>query len=299
MEQWIRMRKTLHDDARVIRAATSLAAVRGVDVDHQDVTELLRITLPLRYLIVGALHRLWSHADDQINDDDTIDLTVRELDLWLGIPGFCAIIGPDFVRSIEGRRAVLLPGFRKWNALKTKAERYDDREANRRRVREHRARLKEAAQRTVKEPVMRNAPVMQVDKTRLDKTLQKKKIPLSGDPRGATSLSADIVGLNEVAWQEWIGFRRTRRLPVYKTNRLAKWLAQFPPDIQASIVELSIRQEYQGLFAPKGRGAGRASIEDVRAQLAQAWRAAEEQEHGRSGSLDAPEKGPAGVGDDE
>ena len=62
-------------------------------------------------------------------------------------------------------------------------------------------------------------------------------------------------GLNTLAWQTWIDYRKLTRSKKYKTNKTMKELAKMGShDDQMKIVMISVNKEYQGLFALKGNG---------------------------------------------
>ena len=58
--------------------------------------------------------------------------------------------------------------------------------------------------------------------------------------------------LNMIAWDKWIAFRKKAKFKKYKTDAVMKKLSTNDFDIQDLIVQQSIDNEYQGLFALKG-----------------------------------------------
>ena len=63
--------------------------------------------------------------------------------------------------------------------------------------------------------------------------------------------------LNIAAWRDWIDFRKEAKFKKYKTNAQMKKLAKMGDSTeQFLIVQQSIDNEYQGLFALKGNGNG-------------------------------------------
>ena len=59
--------------------------------------------------------------------------------------------------------------------------------------------------------------------------------------------------LNIAAWQKWVAFRKKVKFKAYKTNATMKKLAKMGShDDQMQIVQNSIDDQYQGLFALKG-----------------------------------------------
>lgn len=56
-------------------------------------------------------------------------------------------------------------------------------------------------------------------------------------------------GLNSEAWNQWIEYRKKAKLKSYKTDKVAKHLATFPPHVQQAAVNYScVQNEYSGLF---------------------------------------------------
>ena len=59
--------------------------------------------------------------------------------------------------------------------------------------------------------------------------------------------------LNVLAWRNWLEFRKTAKFKSYKTDSAMKKLANMgTKEEQARIIQQSIDNEYQGLFAIKG-----------------------------------------------
>jgi hypothetical protein len=59
-----------------------------------------------------------------------------------------------------------------------------------------------------------------------------------------------VKGLNTEAWREWLKYRQECGKRAYKTDRVAKWLAQYPEQTQQEIVARSVSKEWQGLYDP-------------------------------------------------
>jgi hypothetical protein len=59
-----------------------------------------------------------------------------------------------------------------------------------------------------------------------------------------------VKGLNTEAWREWLKYRQECGKRPYKTDRVAKWLAQYPEQTQQEIVARSVSKEWQGLYDP-------------------------------------------------
>lgn len=73
--------------------------------------------------------------------------------------------------------------------------------------------------------------------------------------------------INPMAWDEWVKFRREKKKPISKTaaEKQFKFLSDYDFETQKSIVEESIKNDYQGLFPPKG--GSHAPIKPTRSTL--------------------------------
>ena len=58
-------------------------------------------------------------------------------------------------------------------------------------------------------------------------------------------------GLNLHAWAEWLQYRKALGKGPYKTDRVARWLAQYKEGEQKRIIDQSIQREWVGLFPLK------------------------------------------------
>jgi hypothetical protein len=123
MSGWIKFEKDLASDPRVLRMAKELGrcwffapadtCVDGV-INARNAEALPGVTL-----VCGALARLWIYADSHAREDDTLDLGPLEIDELLGIPGFCAMMPPDWLVQV-GENTVELPGFQAHNGVEAK-----------------------------------------------------------------------------------------------------------------------------------------------------------------------------------
>lgn len=52
-------------------------------------------------------------------------------------------------------------------------------------------------------------------------------------------------------WDEWVAYRRSRRLAKYKTDRVLINLCRFPVSVAIKAIDNSLNNEYQGLFPEK------------------------------------------------
>jgi len=109
MSGWIKFEKGLESDPRVTRIARALHERQGHPIESGNAVPLQLVTL-----VCGALARLWTFADSYVRDDDTLDMSLDELDAHLGIPGFCKLLPPDWLVAVDAR-TVELPGFQAHN----------------------------------------------------------------------------------------------------------------------------------------------------------------------------------------
>lgn len=111
----------------------------------------------------------------------------------------------------------------------------------------------------------RNVTVTSTDTDTDTEQIQKKNPRTLG-----TSPRVVVTGLDENSWERWFGYRQDIRKPIKPASILAaqRELAGFGSE-QAAVVQHSIANGYQGLFAPSARtAAARApvrSLEEVEA----------------------------------
>ena len=68
--------------------------------------------------------------------------------------------------------------------------------------------------------------------------------------------------VNFAAWSDWVFFRKEKRKPISKraASMQLKMLAEYDYTTQQQIIDCSIQNDYQGLFAPKGARSGQSDI---------------------------------------
>src|SRR5205085_2627149 len=69
--------------------------------------------------VLGALTQLWMHADTHIRDDNTIEMTLDEIDELVGIAGFCKLLPADWLQIVDSDY-VQLPDFLQHNGTVAK-----------------------------------------------------------------------------------------------------------------------------------------------------------------------------------
>lgn len=167
MGGWVKFEKDLQTDPRVLRIAKQLSQKFWFQPAGVSLDQCNAIPLPAVTLVSGALLRMWCYADSHIRDDDTLDVSIDELDEIIGLPGFCALLPPEWLTVVDDFR-VELPAFQAKNGTEAKS-----RALTAKRVSNHRKRNAVTTS---------NAPPLP-DQTRLDQTrLDQSKDSLSVSP---------------------------------------------------------------------------------------------------------------------
>jgi hypothetical protein len=103
---WIKVDKELSETIRFKRMVKAYGnALRGVT--ERDVTRD-------RTMLLGALVSLWMYADSHIRDDNTLVITLDEIDEIVGVEGFAQSIPADWLKVIDAEH-VELPDFLEHN----------------------------------------------------------------------------------------------------------------------------------------------------------------------------------------
>jgi hypothetical protein len=236
---WIPFQKALFEDIRVLR-----------------ITRQVRTTCPLLAdaptsacltLVIGALVKLWSHADTFARQDDTLEATLDEIDELTGVKGFAQALPADWLKVLDENR-VELPRFQEHNGSEAKRlalhAKSQGNYARRKRDAKASASLMQQHQPTVSRP----------DQTRPDQTREPPPTPpQEGNGRESPQDLALPANLPLASWNEWLEFRRKRRWPVddVTLRKHLAVLAPFDADTQRAIIDSSIGSGWQGLFAPK------------------------------------------------
>lgn len=108
MSGWIKVAKDLTENIRfrrVVRKLRDSNALRGVTENN----EALAVTITL-----GALVRFWCYADSNIRDDDTLDITLDEINEIVGIEGFAQALPAEWLQVIDAE-CLKLPNFHEHN----------------------------------------------------------------------------------------------------------------------------------------------------------------------------------------
>lgn len=105
-------------------------------------------------------------------------------------------------------------------------------------------------------------------------------------------------GVDQENWQRWCEFRSSKRKPVSEqaARQQIAMLAEYAPDAQQAMVQQSIQNDYQGLFAPKGANhaagqSGRGPVSEIDRVNEAINRRAQEREAVLSRQWPAPDGG--------
>jgi len=219
---WIKVEKDLREDLRVKRIARLLIE-RGV-VTHVRYSSQIAVTL-----VLGGLNQLWMHADTFARDDDTLEMTVDEIDELTGIEGFSQLLPADWLEVLDAQR-VKLPGFQDHNGTRAKKN-----ALTAKRVSKHRSNHSNDA--ALQPPEKRNAVALP-DQTRPDQKRpdqeERERARAGGAevPRGTVVEAAfsslledwrrDVPEANPEAFAKWIVHVELQGRPMSPAMRLAQ-----------------------------------------------------------------------------
>lgn len=219
---WIKIDKDLPGDPRVLKVAARMEKMRDAGALHPVTQERFSQNNCVTQ-VIGALLQLWIYADTFAKSDDVLELSADQINAHVGIPNFCEILPKDWMEIMDDS-SVKLPGYQAHNGTMAKH-------------------LAQAAQR----------------QTRYRHKLKRSSVT----PRNATaspdrdrdrdhnnSVSPD--GLNTEVWHRWLAYRKKsgKTIKPESIEAAQRKLAGFGSE-QAAVVEHSIAEGYQGLFAPK------------------------------------------------
>jgi len=228
---WIKMMKNLHDNLKV----EEIASITGLDT----------------YAVVGRLHKLWSWVDEESEDGQNILTTDARINRRIECDTFATALRQ--VGWIEGEdKAISFVNFTEHNGATAKKRAADS------------ARI--GQKRRCRKNVATDATKTRPEKRREENS---KSSPTENKGDASASRASDFdwdrdcpQGMNTPAVQaamgDWFDYRRERKLAKWKPSTIKRQLAAFAddgPDAFVAAVDHSIRQQYQGLFAPSGGGA--------------------------------------------
>lgn len=153
-------------------------------------------------------------------------------------------LGLDPIAAGEAKRRLLEGGLidEHWHPIAWENRQFDS-DSSTDRVRKYREKQRGNVTETLQE-----RPCNAIDKKRRDKTREDTDKTIQGAP-------APVDGLDEAAWRTWEGYRKAsgKTIKAASISAARRKLASFGAD-QAKVVENSIAEGYQGLFASKTNG---------------------------------------------
>lgn len=118
MSGWIKWEKDLETDPRFLRITREITkrisnapALQGLGACNAPAFA--------NSIAMGALLKLWSYADTHIRADDTLDMSMAEIDELVGVEGFAALLPSDWLHETEDGR-VELPEYQAHNSVEAK-----------------------------------------------------------------------------------------------------------------------------------------------------------------------------------
>lgn len=110
---WIKLRKTLKGDPRLLRMASELGQLDQAQGRTPLTFERLLVSC------VGAVCILWITADTYVQENDVLPLGPDHIDRITGIEGFCKLMPSDWLQIVDANH-VKLPNFQAHNGSSAK-----------------------------------------------------------------------------------------------------------------------------------------------------------------------------------
>lgn len=213
-----------------------------------------------RSVLLGALVTLWEYADTFIGNDDTLPIGPDGVDALVGIEGFCDLLPDDWLLELDNG-TVQLPGYCLKNQLVARRKRATDGKNRTAKWRAGNAK-RDTGVRHGDPTVTRHGPVSKCADLDQDLDLKKKTQDKSGGSEqppplvlgGDQSLTPKLhETLPQAAWQQWLQYRRQRRLPMspQALGLHLKTLSAHNPDTQVAMIEMAIANNWKGIFPPR------------------------------------------------
>jgi hypothetical protein len=187
----------------------------------------------------GSLLCIWIWADQHTEDGNAVSVTRRLVDRTAGVTGFAdamekvgwLVIHPD---------GACFPNFDRHNGKTAK-----NRALTAKRVANHKLKSNDNSNGASVSSALPREEKRREEKE--DKTISLPAIKY--DP-------ADNIpeGVNANSWLEWVEYRKKAKKKISEAaaRKQFKFLMEYTEPVQAEIIDLSITNDYQGLFAPKG-----------------------------------------------
>ena len=198
----------------------------------------------LRNALLGALVTLWCYADTHIRSDDTLPISISSLSDVLGLPvEFLQHLPPDWL-TIQPEGTIKLPGYIEKNGIISKNRRRQQTRSRVARWRQENDRRCNADCNALHSVTVALPPIPIPIPIPIPKPKKELKPPTPFPPH-----------LDAKAWERWLKYRTDIRKPIKpaSTEAAMSKLASFGKD-QEAVVEQSIANGWQGLFALKDAG---------------------------------------------
>lgn len=243
-EPWIKMRAALHENTHVVQIAAEL----NLDELH----------------VVGILWRLWSWLDSQSVDGALVPVSSAFVDRLARVPGFSkAMRTAKWLSGDDG--SLTFTRFEEHNGATAKARALTAQRVEKARTQQNAEAVTVGALQEA--PTCNAASVTSAlpEKRREDEIQNNTNTGASAGDSADLGLVVDEfplalqVPMFRAAWDEWLCYRRERRLPAYKPQtrkRQLATLAEWGADAASAAINDSIRNGWSGLFEPKGRSGG-------------------------------------------
>lgn len=157
MSGWIKIDKDLAESLRFKRVVRKLR-------ESSNALRSVTSHVTAQTIVLGALARLWVHADTHIQNDDILEATADEIDELVGVDGFAAALPADWLQVIDTEH-VKLPDFLAHNGGSAR-----ERKQNAKRQAAYRSRKQ--ARNVTGSNALRDEP--RPDQTRLEETRPEK-----------------------------------------------------------------------------------------------------------------------------
>lgn len=202
MSGWIKIDKDLSESLRFKRVVRKLRessnALRGV-TSH----------VTAHTIVLGALAKLWVHADTHIQNDDILEATTDEIDELVGVDGFAAALPADWLQVIDADH-VKLPDFLAHNGGSAR-----ERKLNAKRQAAYRSRKQ--SRNVTASNALRDEP--RLDQTRPEETRPEEREERARAPetRGVRDMGTGLTTLRPLE-----GWRRD--VPECNPDAFASWI---------------------------------------------------------------------------
>jgi hypothetical protein len=175
---WIKIDKHLTETIRFRRVVRKLKDSSNALRDVTKNSEAFAVTV-----VLGALVRFWVYADSHIRDDDSLDISLDEINEIVGVDGFAQALPAEWLQVIDAEH-VQLPNFHEHNGSSEKLRRDNARRQAAYRHRHH-------SRNVTRDVTASNASNdARPDQTRPDKTRPEEEVPSEPVEQGST----DAVG---------------------------------------------------------------------------------------------------------